>query len=98
MDSTLHTGWMNHILQKELNLLESIGRRVGRDGLLQAKGDFMHKDSKFIKIITFIPMLYTPASLMVASDSKKVAMHKMSTKSRRLYLVPTWYKSQAISA
>jgi hypothetical protein len=34
----------------------------------------IHNDSKFIKILTLIAMLYTPASLMAVSNPKMVAM------------------------
>jgi hypothetical protein len=34
----------------------------------------IQKDSKFIKILTLIAMLYTPASLMAVSDPKMAAV------------------------
>lgn len=48
--------------------------------------DFQN-DSELVKILTFIAMLYTPASLMAVSDLKNEALHNMSLTLNKLYLV-----------
>jgi len=64
---------------------------TGNDFMTRLTAD-IHKDSKFIKIITFIALLYTPVSLIAVSAPSEIPRSNAANSALRLYLVLIWFK------